>query len=156
MASQLFLSRLWSTSAPNFHGVARQLSTERMLQLRDSFLRHKPRNYPMNFSGRLLTVASTQHRSGRKELCEADGPLAYEKLTTKTPSTSSNSRLLQPLRSDALRIARFPSWKVSHTDSSQTFRNLLHTPLPGQNLATSLLAPPTCHSNSFQHAQYMA
>ncbi|KER28727.1 hypothetical protein T265_13525, partial [Opisthorchis viverrini] len=36
------------------------------------------------------------------------------------------------------RITRSPSWKASSTDSTQAFRDLLHTPVPSQGLATSL------------------
>ncbi|KER27964.1 LOW QUALITY PROTEIN: hypothetical protein T265_13682 [Opisthorchis viverrini] len=42
---------------------------------------------------------------------------------------------------DIVRITRSPSWKASSTDSTQAFRDLPHTPLPGHGLATSLFTP---------------
>ncbi|KER25129.1 hypothetical protein T265_07353 [Opisthorchis viverrini] len=39
---------------------------------------------------------------------------------------------------DIVRITRPPSWKASSTDSTQAFRDLLHTPLPGQGVYATL------------------
>ncbi|KAG5448604.1 hypothetical protein CSKR_104026 [Clonorchis sinensis] len=56
-------------------------------------------------------------------------------------SKHSISHNFQCLLSDPVEITRLTSWKASRTDSSQTFRNLFPTPLPGQGLALS--APAT-------------
>ncbi|KER27079.1 hypothetical protein T265_13858, partial [Opisthorchis viverrini] len=48
------------------------------------------------------------------------------------------NKFLQP---GTVRITRSSSWKASSTDSTQAFHDHLHTPLPGQGLATSLFTP---------------
>ncbi|KAG5451742.1 hypothetical protein CSKR_109171 [Clonorchis sinensis] len=65
----------------------------------------------------------------------------HAKLTTRTPLTTVGSHILQRLQPGAVGITRSLSWKANSTDSTQAFRNLLHTPLLGQRLATSLLTP---------------
>ncbi|KAG5445660.1 hypothetical protein CSKR_104805 [Clonorchis sinensis] len=73
---------------------------------------------------------------------QAKFPALYkEKLTTRPPSTSVDSRNLQRLQPGAVRITRSPSWKTSSTDSTQAFHDFFHTLLVGQGLATSLLPP---------------
>ncbi|KAG5451601.1 hypothetical protein CSKR_110881 [Clonorchis sinensis] len=62
-----------------------------------------------------------------------------KKLTTRTPLTSISSHILQCLQPATLGITKSPSWKVSKTDSIQTFRNPFHTPQPTQTLGTCLL-----------------
>ncbi|KER28359.1 hypothetical protein T265_04817 [Opisthorchis viverrini] len=46
--------------------------------------------------------------------------------------TSVGRHILQRLQPDAVGITRSPSCKASSTNNTQTFRNILHTPLPRQ------------------------
>ncbi|KER23924.1 hypothetical protein T265_14525, partial [Opisthorchis viverrini] len=63
-------------------------------------------------------------------------------------------KCLQP---GAVKITRSPSWKASSTDRTQAFRDLLHTPLPSQGLATSLFTPLRIgHGKQYSLRQTMA
>ncbi|KAG5447762.1 hypothetical protein CSKR_106797 [Clonorchis sinensis] len=63
----------------------------------------------------------------------------WVKTDTKIALTSVGSHILQRPQPGAVGITRSPSWKAISTDSTRAFRNLFHTPLPSQSLATSLL-----------------
>ncbi|KER26413.1 LOW QUALITY PROTEIN: hypothetical protein T265_13999 [Opisthorchis viverrini] len=64
-----------------------------------------------------------------------DASLPYNHDLIESLVVKKRIKCLQP---GTIRIARSPSWKASSTDSTQAFRDLLHTPLPGHGLATSL------------------
>ncbi|KAG5445008.1 hypothetical protein CSKR_105021 [Clonorchis sinensis] len=66
----------------------------------------------------------------------------WEKLTTRSPLALIGSHILQLLQPGAVRITRSPSWRASSTDSTQTFRDLLHNPLQVKGW------PPLCFRHS--------
>ncbi|KAG5450909.1 hypothetical protein CSKR_109252 [Clonorchis sinensis] len=61
------------------------------------------------------------------------------RLSLRTPLTPVTSDNLQRSQPGAVGIMQPPSWKASHANSTQNFRNLFHIPPLGQRLATGWL-----------------